>query len=229
MPFLVYKCTVCNKVLDSYGALCSDCLIQMRKETMLPCSRCKVPHNACKCRIPYDKSRKVSSCAHIAPYLKSGITHRLIISAKSQRNFALFDFMALALSDRAARAFDEPDIIVNIPRSFWRKRKFGFDQTAEIGKRIAKTLGIEYIPALKHRGFLTQKKLNAHNREKNANSSFKLNKKYADALHGKRVILYDDLITSGASARACVQLLKDAGASCIFFLTFAKTEKYKEK
>lgn len=222
--FFVYKCVKCRKALENPGALCDDCLIALKKETRLPCSKCGLPHSLCRCKIQRDNSKIVEACAHISPYLRSGVTHKLIIASKSQRNFALFDFLALALADRAKNAFNSPDIIINIPRSFIRRRKFGFDQTHEVAKRISNILDIEYIPAIKHRGFKVQKHLNFSGRQKNAAKSFTLNEKYTDMLMGKRVILYDDLTTSGSSARACVKLLKEAGVSCVFFLTFAKTE-----
>lgn len=225
--FFVYKCIKCRRVLDRPGALCDDCLIALKKETKIPCSKCGVPHSLCRCRIQRDNSGIVESCAHIAPYLPSGVTHKLVIASKTQRNFALFDFLALALADRVKNAFHSPDVIINIPRSFIRRRKFGFDQTQEVAKRISDILGIAYLPALKRKGFLMQKSLDFIRRQKNAERAFCLDEEYAASLAGKRVILYDDLVTSGASARACVKLLKEAGVSCIFFLSFAKTEKLR--
>lgn len=223
----VYKCIKCRKALGSYGVLCDDCLLKLRKETMLPCSKCGVQHNSCACKIQRDRSGIVYGCAHVAPYLKSGVAHKIICTAKVARSDALFDFMAQALADRVRRAFIRADIIVNIPRSFLRRRKYGFDQTKEVAKRLAELLDIEYADALKHRGFLSQKKLGLFMREKNASSSFSVNKEFSDILNNKRVILYDDLTTSGATARACVKLLKEAGVSCVYFLSFAKTEKQK--
>lgn len=220
----VYKCVKCHKVLDAYGALCDECLLKLKKETMLPCTKCGVQHNSCACRIQRDKSGIVHSCAHVAPYLKSGVTHKLICTAKAVKNDALFDYMALALADRARRAFMNADIIVNVPRSFVRRRKYGFDQTKEVAKRLAALLGIEYVCALKHRGVRSQKKLGLFMREKNASSAFSINKKYLDILKNKRVILYDDLTTSGATARACVKILQEAGVLCVYFLSFAKTD-----
>lgn len=223
----VYRCIKCHKTLDSYGVLCDDCLMKLRKETMLPCSKCGIQHNSCACKIQRDRSGIVYGCAHVAPYFKSGITHKIICTAKVTRSDALFDFMAQSLADRARRAFICADIIVNVPRSFLRRRKYGFDQTKEVAKRIADLLGIEYADALKHSGFHTQKKLGLFMREKNASSSFSLNKGFSDILNNKRVILYDDLTTSGATARACVKVLKEAGVSGVYFLCFAKTEKQK--
>ena len=66
-----------------------------------------------------------------------------------------------------------------------------------------------------------QKELDAASRLKNAKKSFSL-RKNTDAV-GKKFVIVDDVITTGATVRACEELLYSAGAASVFVISIAKT------
>lgn len=104
-------------------------------------------------------------------------------------------------------------VIVPIPRSRDAILENGFDQSVIVAKAAADSLSIPCLSAIKHCGKKKQKLLGYRDRLHNAKEAFVINEEYADGIRGKRVILYDDIITTGASAAACISLLKKSGAT----------------
>ena len=120
---------------------------------------------------------------------------------------------------------DSSAVLVPMPRSRQALLDNGFDQGKTIGRRIASALGIEYAEAIKHRGSKKQKLLGYRDRLRNTKDAFTLDEKHTETVRGKRVILYDDIITTGASAAVCVKLMREAGATGVDFVSFARTER----
>jgi ComF family protein len=132
---------------------------------------------------------------------------------------------SLVAAEVERRLSPEPDtVLVPIPRSPMAILENGFDQSVMVGEAVAGRLSISFSPAIKHRGKKKQKLLGYQDRLRNAKEAFLLDEKYADSIRGKRVILYDDIITTGASAAACVALLLKNGAVGVDFVSFARTE-----
>jgi predicted amidophosphoribosyltransferase len=75
-------------------------------------------------------------------------------------------------------------------------------------------------------GGVEQKKLDAKERAKNVNSRFEVIALAADEIKGKRIILVDDIVTTGASMAECTRTLIRAGALSVIALSVATT--YKE-
>ena len=101
--------------------------------------------------------------------------------------------------------------------------KFGISLANGIGVIDSDYRG-ELIVALINNGKKMQKLLGYRGRLKNAKKAFVLGQNATD-IHGKRVILFDDITTTGASATACIKLLRDAGAVGVDFVSFARTER----
>ncbi|MCI8589600.1 MAG: ComF family protein [Clostridiales bacterium] len=221
--FTVYTCTGCGEVLGYESTLCERCLHQFKNETMLPCSACGQPHKRCSCSAD---NQLFTHAFHIAPYRDNGITRKLVLGSKKVKNAVLFDFIARTITEEMKNRFslNPQTILVNVPRSGHAKRNYGFDQTEQIAKRIAASLYIDFVPALRHKGRTLQKTLNQEQRAMNAKEAFQIRTKYIDTICGKHIILYDDLVASGATALACARLLYGAGAASVDFASFAKRE-----
>ncbi len=109
--------------------------------------------------------------------------------------------------------------VCNVPLHPKRRRKRGFDQSEELAKIISEISGIPYIPALRRiRNTKTQTKLTEKQREENIKGAFE---KAADV--SGRALLIDDVLTTGATARECAAVLREAGAKDVYVLTFAKS------
>lgn len=113
-------------------------------------------------------------------------------------------------------------MVLSVP-AFWMKRWFrGFDPAGYLARQLASSLKKPFIPAslLRKRWTQPQTKLGLHQRADNVSGVFKANRKLVEGLN---ILLIDDVITSGATANACAQALKSAGANNIYVLAAART------
>lgn len=108
--------------------------------------------------------------------------------------------------------FPEFDAITHCPRKPHKKRLMGYDHSQMFAKYLAEKLEIPYIELIKRReGGKEQKKVkNIKKRAENIRNKFYINKKRSPK--GLRVLIVDDIITSGSTAKACAQVLMQAGA-----------------
>lgn len=126
--------------------------------------------------------------------------------------------LAMRLQDVFPEAFD---LLVWVPVSGLRKLKRGYDQTELIAKALAKELGMPATPVLKKiRHTPPQSGLrDAAQRRANVLGAYAV--RSHQSLAGKRVLLLDDVLTTGATASECARVLVTAGAKEIYFAAVA--------
>lgn len=126
--------------------------------------------------------------------------------------------MAQCLSDRWA----EPvDAIVWVPLSKQHRRRRGYDQAELLARRVGELLDIPVVDGLeKVRNTETQSHLSQDSaRRANVLGAYRV--KEGAELAGKRLVLVDDVVTSGATLSECASCLRMAGAESVAALTFA--------
>ena len=113
------------------------------------------------------------------------------------------------------------DIIICVPIHIKRKMERGYNQSELIAKEIAKTMGIEYQKnnLIKIRNTKKQSTLTKSQRVENVKNAFAV--KWTDRIECKKVILFDDIYTTGSTVNECSRILKQAGAKEIAVLTLA--------
>jgi len=112
-----------------------------------------------------------------------------------------------------------PDQVVSVPASAERLAERGFDQAAVLAAEVARALGSEHRAALvRSRASRVQKGLSRASRAVNAARAFR-----ATGRVRGRVLLVDDVLTTGATAEACAAALTDAGAAEVRVATVART------
>lgn len=111
------------------------------------------------------------------------------------------------------------EMLVPVPLHPWREFTRGYNQSHELALYLSSAYGIPVCaPLLKKVRFTQdQKRLNAEERKKNLRRSFKA----APEAAGRRIILVDDVITTGSTLSACAQALKKAGAVKVYAVTAA--------
>jgi predicted amidophosphoribosyltransferase len=155
--------------------------------------------------------------------------------------------MSLELSEKLSKTFAKMKIegsdcvFTWVPRTGSAISENGFDQGREISGRIAKRYGAEHYPLFSRVGGKEQKKLDRKNRKKNVVASIKLNesmrdfprfqynKSINDFVKGKRVVIIDDVMTSGATLRRASELLHSAGVESSIVACVAKSVTIKQK
>lgn len=116
---------------------------------------------------------------------------------------------------------EDNTVIVSIPRGKRSKRVYGFDQSDLICEELSRISRLPYFPIIKRsRDGKEQKGLDSKRRFRNVRSLFSISD--PNIVKGKYVVLFDDVVTTGASMSACVEILQKAGARGIFCLCMAQ-------
>lgn len=118
------------------------------------------------------------------------------------------------------------DCVLAVPLSDKRRRVRGYNQADLLAREISRELKLDYLSGVvvKTRDNEEQAKLGHAKREENVKGVYAVKEK--DALKGRRVLLVDDVLTTGATASEVARVLLRAKAKSVSVLTFAST-KYK--
>lgn len=110
-----------------------------------------------------------------------------------------------------------PDVIIPVPIHEKRMRFRGFNQAEHIALLIGEKLGIRVLTdyLIRTENTTPQKGLDVKSRMKNLQKRFQV---VADDIYFKKVLLVDDIYTTGATLEACGSALKKAGSERIYFL-----------
>jgi ComF family protein len=117
----------------------------------------------------------------------------------------------------------EVDIITPVPLGVARQRERGYNQASLIARPIALKLKIPFLPKVLERTRETnsQVDLTLEQRQENVAGAFKA--RSPDVL-GRKILVVDDITTSGSTLNSCADALFEAGAEKVFGLTLARTE-----
>ncbi len=132
-------------------------------------------------------------------------------------------FMGRMMARAGAGLLQEADFIVPVPLHRWRFWRRRFNQAATLAQLIAKGSAAKFTPDLlvRTRATAQQVGLSAKERQKNVKNAFAVPFEAKATIAGKRIVLVDDVRTTGSTLRACSAALREAGAAKIYVLTFA--------
>lgn len=219
----VPKCVLCGEPLDFPShALCPECLPKYENTKDRNCPKCSKQLYECDCTNKFLASHCVKRLIKVFRYTSSEdnlAANSLIYSLKQDNR----GDVAKLLSNELARAISanvkEPQryIFTNVPRRRKAITKYGIDHSAILARYLAKHFGTEYKPLLLSKATLPQKAMQGRDRIKNAEVA---PRRDVD-LSGKRIILVDDIVTTGASMATSAITLRGMGAKEIIGATVA--------
>jgi len=135
--------------------------------------------------------------------------------------------MAQPLGDLLAEAVspEEPfDAVVPVPLHWLRRWRRGFNQSELLARGLARRLKVPMLCALRRtRSTRIQAGLSNTARRRNVAQAFRCRR--AGAVAGKRLLLIDDVMTTGSTAAACALALKRAGAKRVVLATVARVDR----
>ena len=222
---LAPACAACGRALDepTRGAVCASCWDAVTPITSPLCDRCGDPlpswrvisleHAHCpRCR---RRSSPVARSRAIGPY--QGALREIVHALKYDGRRSLARPLGLRLARAGSDILAGADLVVPVPLHRSRRRARGFNQAAE----IARHLGLPVTDALRRvRATPSQTDLPAARRHANMRNAFAM--RWRADVGGRRVVLVDDVSTTGATLDACARALMDAGALEVRALTAAR-------
>ncbi len=239
--FVVHKCAACRRILSAQEyerALCERCELYYRIALTEGCSKCFRSAIECRCQpklLERSGSRTLCKLFFYHAGKEREPQNRLVYFFKHNKGKRALDFIARELwaevrAECEKLLIDENELIfTNVPRGKKALHEYGFDQSAEICKAMSRVSGVPYAPLIKRRyGGREQKKLSAAERRKNLKDRMKPHKKYAQLAEGRYVMLFDDIVTTGASMSACLPSLRKMGVKGVFCACLASDVKKKK-
>ena len=199
-----HRCVLCRAPLSPKHAVCNDCARWIHAQT--PIIR-----------------RRNGKLFSVSPFAYEGAIRNALQRFKFYHQdyyaAAFAEWMTLAL----CRSVDtEFDLVTWVPVGFFRNWRRGYDQGKLLCRGVAKTLNTKMQRCLvKRYDNRKQSSVRAADRWKNIENVYRVCRGLD--LHGKRVLLIDDVTTTGATLRKCASLLRAAGAKEVVCLTFAAT------
>lgn len=230
--FFPRNCAICETSLkpETAGMICAPCLEEIEWSAPPWCPCCGKPF-ASRWTLTHSPDHLCADCrAHPPSFDRAralgrheGHLRDAIHLFKYQQMTKMSDTFAPALTRLAREAFpntmEAPGAAVTfvpILPARWRER--GFDQAAILGQKTARLLGLPFLRTLTRSPSSTpQTGLRGRERRRNPQRAFSLTD--PARTEGKRFLLVDDVLTTGATASACAKTLKSGGALSVDVLT----------
>lgn len=235
---LAPACAVCNALLDRPldGCVCRTCWSSIRRITPPVCDRCGDPlaqHN--QSPIPSTQSLQHSQqsicaqCCAVETVIRraraigeyEGTLREIIHALKYSRRHSLARPLAELMRRRGRDLLDDVDCVVPVPLHSRREYQRGFNQSHEIARHLGRPVANVLVRC---RATRAQVELAADRRRANVLGAFRLRRGLFRTSHirRKRMLLIDDVSTTGSTLEACALVLKESGASEVFALTAAR-------
>ena len=207
------RCSACDAACAKGASFCTVCSRAL-EPIVRACGCCGLPTTGPKC---------IVCLVHAPPFVRAssafafgGPLADAIRRFKWGRLPSLAKQLGPLLSDRSS---DDARLVIPVPLHSKRLRQREFNQSALLA-RAAKLSGqLELDALVRVRDTPPQAELNGRQRRDNVRGAFRAR---GDRVSGRRVLLVDDVLTTGATAEACTRALLDAGASEVVVLTLAR-------
>ena len=220
-------CTICAANVRASEYLCDQCEAKTARVIAPFCQKCSEPFEGA-----ITGTFTCANCAHraihfdtaVAAYRSRGIVRQIIHTFKYGHQIYLRHLVArwlyAALDDErlSNRRFD---IIIPVPLHPTRQRERGFNQASLLAELLSAEISIQSKSALERIRYTpTQTALDRAERMENLHKAFRL-RKNAD-VRRLRVLLIDDVLTTGSTLSECSRVLKRAGAISVHAATAAR-------
>jgi ComF family protein len=221
------RCPLCGEGLAAQGGLCAACW----GELAIPGEPC-----CASCQRPFAQGMATGSVC--APCLSSPPRHdgiaagtlyteasrKLVLAFKHGHRIALAPLLARIMAARLQEEVGEGWSFVPVPLHRWRLWSRGFNQSALLARELAGLRGgVLLVDGLERRKATpVLGGLGRTARARALSGAIAVKPTRAEAIRGARIVLVDDVLTSGATTEACVSALKRAGADQVVIACFAR-------
>ena len=225
--FYPASCAVCGTAVEESMHLCEKCAARAPRISAPFCARCSEPFCGA-----IENQFVCANCAHrdlqfeaaVSAYRSRSVVRLVLLQFKYNRQLHLrhviTGWLLEALTD--ARLHERVfDAIVPVPLHPARVRERGFNQAEVLARELARHTGLPVLRALERTRYTsTQTLLDRADRMRNLRNAFRLRKNVS--VRDCRVLLLDDVLTTGSTLSECAGVLRRQGACSIFALTAAR-------
>ncbi len=222
-------CILCNNKLSGDNSwLCDICINKLEtnhteRDACPQCSMNRKKHE-CPCEFAWDHyCEKIFSFFDFDDTVQN-IAHQFKYKGKKSIAYFLGKKFSDFIPDNY---FDSVDAMISVPLHFLRKLERGYNQADFFAQGIihGTNLKIPYLKnvLLRSKHTRTQTKLNREDRQKNLSNAFSINPKKKEYIRKKKIVLVDDIVTTGATTDFCTETLLNSGAESVRVISLART------
>lgn len=213
---LIYpeRCIFCSTLIHPQTLFCSACRDDIEIVTPPICTDCGCRKSDCHCR-----HRRHLYDGHLSPFYYAGAAQRGVLRLKNRPDPALIDYLAIQMVACLRREYPTLpfDAVTYVPMTAADRRNRGYNQSELLAKKVAAYLQLPLTSELvKPYQTAPQKSLRLEERRGNLLGAFDVRSRHPVA---KRILLVDDILTTGATAEECSKILKLFGATKVVCLT----------
>lgn len=192
------------------GPVCDGCGAPFDYDLGMRCAACQAKPRA------FDAAR--AACVY------DETSRDPILKLKHADRTDLAPLFARWLSRAARELIDEADAIAPVPLHPLRLLRRRFNQAAEVARALSRLTGTAYLPdaLVRRRATASQAGRSGSGRKRNVAGAFEVPASRRDRVAGLRILLVDDVLTTGATAEGCARALKAAGAARVDLAVIAR-------
>jgi ComF family protein len=217
-------CLACQRPLAAHDTVCAGCWSQIEFIRPPLCDRLGLP-------LPFEVGGAAVSAAAIAnppDYDRAravarfdGVMRALVHDLKFRDRHDGCRLLGRWLAEAGSELLADADLIAPVPLSRWRLLGRRFNQAAMLGREVARQSGIRFEPSalIRKRATPPQVGLSRQQRRENVAGAFAVSD--AARIKDAKVVIVDDVITTGATVGACARVLKRAGAARVDVIALA--------
>ncbi len=191
------------------------------------CARCGTPFE-----IAVDENQVCGACLARPPVyhraraalIYGDVSRDLVLALKYQGRRDGLSLLSGWMASAGRDLLSDADLIVPVPLHYFRLVRRGFNQSVWLAAGLSRASGKPMSVGLlkRARATPTQGGLSAEGRRRNVQGAFRVRKGQKAKIKDQKILLVDDVLTTGATAEACSQVLLRAGARCVDVLTLAR-------
>ena len=227
------RCIKCGNMLSEHNGLCPDCFNQIKFISEPICNICGTPLNNEKnlniskkyiCANCLKEKKKLFDIKRSA-FIYDDPSKKLILDLKFNDKTINAEILSNMMYSAGKDIWKEnPDIIIAVPLHKLRLIKRKYNQSILLAKNLSKKtkIPVDYSSLIRSENTIPQVKLSGKARLNNLKNAFIV--KNPINIENKKIVLIDDVETTGSTLRECAKVLKRAGAKNIYALTIARTE-----
>jgi len=207
-----FACDGCAAGLPRHEKICDKCGCGVGVH-MVACDRCQ--------NTKWNFSRARSALAY-----KDSVTG-LVLRLKYNSEGDVARFVAPLLAEAVKKYKMEADVIVPVPLAMKRRKERGYNQADLIAEELSKLINVPVVDdfIIRTKDTKAQKKMTLEQRQENIHGAFEIKPPYSK-IKNKRVLLIDDVFTTGTTVDECARVMKKGKPKSVEVLTIASVGQF---
>lgn len=226
--FVNFSCIFCNTETVNESLICPQCEKKLKTLNGNVCKKCGAQVNLMdkSCYACFEKEYKFKT--HKSCFVYDELSSTPVKFLKYEKKKYLAEPMARVMYAFHKDLFNDIDIITFVPMTYERFKNRGYNHSYELAKHLSKISKIKLEKLLiKNTNTEHQAGLNFDERIKNLKGSFVCEENIKDSIKGKRILIIDDVFTTGSTIHECARILYDKNVKSVSAITFLKTDPYQ--